>query len=427
LGKPGSGKTTFLKYLALYSIDGKTEKKRIPVFIGLKDLSDSKMTLFDFIVEQFDICQFPEAESFLVKMFEKGKCLLLLDGLDEVAKSLQDNIINQINDFSDKYSSNQFVISCRIAAYNHWFSKFVDFEIADFNDEQIDIFIKNWFLGEPAVANFCWEKIRKDKHIKELAAIPLLLTLLCLAFDETMGFPPNRAELYKEAVDALLKKWDATKRIKRDEVYKSLSLKRKESMFSRIAAETFDKGQYFIPQRLLTQKISDFIINLPNAQDETLDIDSESILEAIVWQHGIFVQRAKSIYSFSHLTFQEYFTARYLKDNFRAGKLSKLLQEYLSDDKWREVILLITGMLDEADDFLIMMNQNVQRLISHPALKKLINKIEGIGSENQKNPPLTNRVLVMVYMLNHGRAMNLDHKLKRQVEVAFDHTLTLVS
>ena len=109
------------------------------------------------------------------------------------------------------------------------------------------------------MAELCWKKLNQNIPIKELASIPLLLTMLCLAFDEAMDFPANRAELYRDALDALLRKWDASRRIKRDEIYRNLSVGRKESMFSRIAAETFEKDKYFLPQRLLEKHITDFI------------------------------------------------------------------------------------------------------------------------------------------------------------------------
>jgi predicted NACHT family NTPase len=72
-----------------------------------------------------------------------------------------------------------------------------------------------------------------------------------VAFEETMSFPPSRVELYKEALDALLKKWDSSRRIKRDEVHKNLSVGRKESLLSRVAAETFDKGMFLLRRRHL--------------------------------------------------------------------------------------------------------------------------------------------------------------------------------
>ena len=86
LGKPGAGKTTFLKFVALQNLDGKVNEGRVPIFIGLKLFSDSGKSIIDFIVNQFDICNFPDAEPYLLHILKQGKCQLLLDGLDEVQK-----------------------------------------------------------------------------------------------------------------------------------------------------------------------------------------------------------------------------------------------------------------------------------------------------------------------------------------------------
>lgn len=261
LGKPGAGKTTFLKFIALQALDGNLKKKRLPIFIGLKDWSDTEQSLFNYIVQQFDICDFPDAEEFVLRILQKGKCVVLLDGFDEVSSRV-DDVITQIRGFVDKYDLNQFILSCRIAAYSYCFEQFTDIEIADFTPSQIQTFVDNWFGKGSQKAQLCWDKLTADKPIQELASIPLLLTMLCIAFDETMEFPANRSELYKEAIDALLKKWDASRSIKRDEIYRHLSNRRKESMFSRIAEATFKNDQYFIPQKTLERHIADFIRHL---------------------------------------------------------------------------------------------------------------------------------------------------------------------
>lgn len=361
----------------LQSLDGSLTKKRIPVFIGLKDWSDSNLSLLDFIIKQFDICNFPKAEPFVKEVLIRGKGLILLDGLDEVSRNVDDVII-QIRDFVDKYKDNQVVLSCRIAGYNYCFEKFTDIEIADFTDKQIETFVKNWFGKGTPKARSCWNKIRDDTSIRELASIPLLLTMLCLAFDETMDFPSNRSELYKEALDALLKKWDASRSIKRDEIYRHLSPRRKEGLLSRIAALTFEKDQYFFPQRFVEKQIGDYIQNLPEAKQESLEPDSEAILKAIEAQHGLFVERANKIYSFSHLTLQEYFTARYIVDNAAKGILKKSIEKHLFDPRWREVFLLTAGMLDEADDFFLIMEEQVEKLKEDKVVQLLLSEVQRI-------------------------------------------------
>lgn len=371
LGKPGAGKTTFLRYIAIRAANGGLSDACLPIFISLKDWSDTAKApsdicqeLMDFIVSQFNICHFNDAKPFIKKMLEDGKCIVLFDGLDEVSKKKEEQIVKEIKYITDTYSKNKFIISCRIAAFNYVFEKFTNVEMADFDDEQIKIFVEKWFKTQSQKSQACLKEIKANSSIEELATIPLLLTLLCLVFDETMSFPKNRAELYEEAIDALLKKWDASRSIKRESAYKEIPLKRKEYMLSQIAYTAFEKGQYFLPQRTLEHYISDFIRNIPGIKEEELQIDSEDILKDIEAQHGIFVERARGIYSFSHLTFQEYFTAKYIVDNKEKGTLENLVDKYITDKKWREVFLLTTGLLPEADTFLLLMKEKADSLVN---------------------------------------------------------------
>jgi predicted NACHT family NTPase len=110
--------------------------------------------------------------------------------------------------------------------------------------------VTKWFQSKnPAKAEKFITKLADNKPIQELASSPLLLTLLCLVFGELTNFPHNRAELYEEGVDILLKRWDGKRGIERDQLYKNLSAKRKEDLLSLIALETFRQGNYFFKQK----------------------------------------------------------------------------------------------------------------------------------------------------------------------------------
>ena len=296
LGKPGAGKTTFLKRVALESIDRKLDKKRLPVFVSLKELSDSRKSLMNYIVAQFEYCDLPGDSdfAFVEQSLLKGSMQILLDGLDEVSKERQSFIFREIKSFVEKYrgeedkkeniykrvkvtygKKNQFIISCRIAAYNYIFQHFTDVEMADFNEEQVCHFIHNWFKKKPQSADTCWEKLKAQSGLKELAQVPLLLTLLCITYEEQLAFPPSRSELYEESIEALLKKWDSSRDIYRGEIYKGLSLKRKKTLFSHVAYLSFDVGKYFLPKKELISLISTFMENIVNEGQEDIMLDSE--------------------------------------------------------------------------------------------------------------------------------------------------------
>ena len=418
LGKPGSGKTTYLKYVALQAFNGSLKKNLIPIFITLRDWADDNIPLMDYIIKQFAICRFPKNENFIEKLLENGSCLLLFDGLDEVSTSNVNDIIKQVKDFSDEFSKNRFILSCRIASYNQQFDKFVDVEIADFTNEQIENFVKNWFSKDSKKAKSCWQKLCDNEPVKELASIPLLLTLLCITFDEKMDFPKSKSELYDNAIEVLLSKWDASRSIERDEIYEGLSNRRKQSMFSRIAAETFEENRIFIKQRDIEKKIASYITGFAGIDHDSLDPDSQAILKAIEAQHGIFVERAKGIYSFSHLTFHEYFTARYVVDNAIEGTLVGLVESHLTDEKWREVFLLTTERLEKADDFFMMMKTKIDEFVmKNEKLYDLMNKIE--NEIIKKDSPYTKSASIAVaifFILPIACAHDLD--LARTLEFA---------
>ncbi|BAY00881.1 NACHT domain-containing protein [Anabaena sp. PCC 7938] len=173
----------------------------IPVFIELKRFTSSDINIEKFIIDEFDICGFPVPDKFTAKALEQGKLLILLDGLDEVPSQNLTEVINQIQNFVDKHDQNRFIASCRTADHRHNFRRFSDVAMADFDDEQIQKFINNWFHGEDdkqaQTSHKCWELLQKpeNKAAKELAHTPLLLTFLCLVYDRSQNFPNNRIEV----------------------------------------------------------------------------------------------------------------------------------------------------------------------------------------------------------------------------------------
>lgn len=212
-GKPGAGKTTFLKRLAMECIDGGFRPDLVPAYVVLRDFADthSPLSLSNYINTQWAGAAASES------VLSEGRALLLLDGLDEVRNRQFDNVRKAIEEFANKYSRCFIALTCRIAAREYSFEQFTEVEMADFNKAQIDGFAKRWFglLGEPLRGEVFIAKLEGSRPLFQLATIPLLLTLLCLVFEERNDFEGTRAELYKEGLDILLRKWDAKRGIER--------------------------------------------------------------------------------------------------------------------------------------------------------------------------------------------------------------------
>lgn len=438
LGKPGAGKTTFLKYITVQA--ARKQLPRIPIFVSLNQWADSgwgkgnKAALLPFLVEQFDICDFPNADLFLDYLLRAGRALVLFDGLDEVKqeKDQRRRLTLLLQDFARKYDQSQHLITCRIAASDYVFDGFVDVEVADFTPDQVQEYARNWFgEHEKKFAAFTTELGKpENKGIVELCNIPLLLSLLCLTFDNVMRFPLNRAELYEDALETLLRKWDSHRQIQRDEIYRLLSHKRKLQLLMHIAIPTFEKGELFFRQRDLEQRIATYLTTLPSAPSAD-NLDGTTILKAIEAQHSILVERAQGIYSFSHLTFHEYLTARTLAENQGKEVIEKLIRVHLTDQRWREVFLLTASLLADADGFVNALCQTINGIIA--SAPNLILSLLGWAHEHtqQANAPVERRHIVQLAYISLALARSSagDPDRDREYALASDQTfaLTLVN
>jgi predicted NACHT family NTPase len=427
LGRPGAGKTTFLKRLAMLCRSGDFLADQVPIFVTLKEWAESpgKPGLLEFVGRYFS-----GAIDSVKTILDAGRGLVLLDGLDEVLERDHDRVLTEIRNFAEAYKDNQIVITCRIAAREYIFQQFTEVEVADFSNEQIQEFADKWFLvkepasvddeGKSTVGKLFWNALEEREPVKELAANPLLLTLLCLEFENSAEFPKGRAELYERGLYLLLSKWDGQRRIQRESAYGKLSVKRKESMLGQLAIATFERGDYFFKVRVAEQQIGAYIQNLPEAKTdpEALLVDSREVLRDIVAQHGLLTERATGIYSFSHLTFHEYFAARSIVDSSNPAKYElaiNLLTEHVADKRWREVFLLVVERSDDAGYVLTRMKQKIDEiLVEDEALQLFLIWLTQKSTEIKK---IEQPQAVRFFYYSIGRECDRDRDLGRDLDL----------
>ena len=368
LGKPGTGKTTFLKHLALQCYQESQPLDYFPIFISLRNFANycqenDNFSLLNYITDFLKNSDISQEE--IQDLFKQEKILLLLDALDEIPQVDNEKILQAIQQFTEIYHQTRIIITCSIASKTYRFPGFSYVELANFSQTQIKDFVQHWFTatlqntekGLEKSAQFLENLNRKENQpIRELAQTPILLGLICSVFQERSKFPRKRLRLYQESLEILLSRWDQSRGITRDQFDGDLSLMDKLKLLSVIAVTMFEQEQYFFEQNDLLEIIVNFLATLPNPESDpkTLWLNSKTILRAIETQHGLIVERARGIYGFSHLTFQEYLTARKIVASPTPEALKQSLQSLavqMTVPQWREVILLTVEMLPNGDFF----------------------------------------------------------------------------
>ena len=375
-GKPGAGKTTFLKHLAIQCINEFIQVERVPLYIEFERFVIQDYSNFQQVINEVLLnCEVSVADS--NKLLKSGRMFILIDGLDEVKEEDSHRAIKHLESFIKNFHKNQYVITCRIAGQKFCPDNFVEVEVADFDREQITQFVSKWFdrCQIPKKSERFLKKLYSPTNasIQELANSPLLLTLMCSVFNDTAELSSNRFDLYRNAIDILLVKWDTSREKERRKIYKNLSGSGKRDLLSYVAYKTYKNGQSYFTLDTLKEYIADYIRSSPNTvtERESLLKDSEEIVESIESQHGLFVKRAApNIYSFSHLTFHEYFTARQIAFPSSPPEFDEFLHSlltHLTDPRWREVFLRVTERVPKAEYIISLIKQRIDQLLAQDA------------------------------------------------------------
>lgn len=345
-GRPGSGKSMLLKYLALSYGNGYLSgvpDQPVPILLELHRLSDPALTrdgLIQALVDAFERNDFPNAGRFIKQSLQQGTLMLLLDGLDEVNSDIRPVVVRQIIDLLDRCEACRVVITCRTAVYHGEFDSITQqtLEVVEFRDQQIRRFLGAWEREMPPDKSVdqLIQTLRDRPRIMALARNPLLLTIIAYLYTDTpFILPHSRAEFYLRSTDVLLEQWQ------RD--FNRFKGSEKRRVLQHLALYNLDQSQQQHQDRrsLSYTTVLDQVRAILPTLNRNPETDTISILDEIVERSGLFLKiDGGDRYQFAHLTLQEYFAAAALTDD-----LNGLVTRFQTDpDTWREVVKLWCGL-----------------------------------------------------------------------------------
>jgi formylglycine-generating enzyme required for sulfatase activity len=389
IGDPGSGKTTLLAYLALTYAralrDGlETVKERLkleeqnhlPILLPLRDFGrhlktqpvdsgqDGPALLLDYLHDYYAAQSISLPEDFFKQPLEERRAIVLLDGMDEVAETqLRQRVARIIEKFAVRYPGNRFVVTSREIGYEGAARVGAEFGLAkvrEFSQEEVRRFVRDWTrVVEVKLAGYDSEDILRqateqadklsyaiegNQRISALAINPLLLTVVALVHRYRAALPERRSELYEEAVEVLLGRWDEAKGLETEATLagRPLDAGDRRSLLEPVALWLHEKQRREIELDELRPLLLPSFKGMAAGDAWMANKAVEAFLRLINERSGLLVERGVGVYGFAHLTFQEYLAARAVAD--RADALEYTL-ERLADAWWREVILLEAGYL----------------------------------------------------------------------------------
>jgi len=145
-----------------------------------------------------------------------------------------------------------------------------------------------------------------------------------------------------------------------------LSVERKQELLSYLAVKKFEKQQYVLFEQ---EEIEGYIA-------EFLDIslrESRVVLKSIEAQHGLLIERARKVWSFSHLTFQEYFVAQNIIEPIYLHKISN----HIVKRHWHEVFIIALEITQNPDELIQVMKKNTDELLAkNKGIQQFLNSIQ---------------------------------------------------
>jgi len=383
VGDAGSGKTTTLKAFGVATLQGRRrgaivtpvgrDRREVPFFVSMRALAASlrrRVGLAEYL--KTDVLgarvglSIDEARDLLARLLEQRRCVVLLDGLDEIAKDDYHLVYDEVMRFTGGHQPEQptanarLVISCRrhnfLRIRDDWLSapnkvaKRV-YALAPLRDTEIVGYLhklRDRFRRSDGPEYFMIA-VRASNTL-HLHRVPLVLAMSVGLFARREAFeiPSSIAELYDTMIKEMLDRHRkdgpvATVKFLRDDklrVLREFSLNTARN----VGFETFTRESL----SAFTQELRPKLLDLREGQ-------VDAFVDEIIDRSGLLSPASDNTYEFAHRSIQDHLVAAELlrEDTAVEGERAsgggrKELFRRATNRDWHQVVLFYTAAADQS-------------------------------------------------------------------------------
>lgn len=301
----GMGKSTIVKYFACQGVN---LDKCIPIVIELRRL-EKNQSILEYIQTQINSLDKNIRIEEIVDILKKGDFVIFFDGYDEIANENKADVLDAIQEFTNKATNTKIVITSREENDLNSLGEYKCLNIKPLTEEEAYELIKK-YDNDGEISKKLIMRLKEDTSmdvLKEFLENPLLVSLLYKTFEYKEEIPYKKIDFYEQVYAALFNDHDKTKG--------SAYVHEKKTKLDKYQFEQIlrafgflclkvDKVEYSsqLMQQLLKQSIERF---------GWLKICENDFLDDIT--HAVpFIQKDGNEYKWVHKSFMEYFASCFI-------------------------------------------------------------------------------------------------------------------